>query len=98
MAFKLQLPEDSKIHPVFHISQLRKHVGTRPAQSTLPEVDGVGKITAEPVVVLDHKLGKPGNRAVVYVLIKWSTSCKEEATWELYTDIEQKFPHFDLYA
>ena len=98
VAYKLQLPEDSKIHPVFHISQLRKHVGARPVQSTLPEVDEDGMIAAEPVAVLDRKLGKLGNRAAVYVLIQWSIGSKEEATWELYSDIEQKFPHFDLTA
>lgn len=77
VAYKLQLPEDSKIHPVFHISQLRKHVGARPVQSTLPEVDEVGMIAGEPVTVLDRKLGKLGNRAAVYVLIQWSTGSKE---------------------
>jgi len=69
VAYKLQLPEDSKIHPIFHISQLRKHVGARPIQSTLPEVDEVGMIAAEPVVVLDRKLAKLGNQAAVYMLI-----------------------------
>jgi len=55
-------------------------------------------IEAEPVAVLDRKLGKLGNRAAVYVLIQWSMGSKEEATRELYSDIEPKFPHFDLIA
>jgi len=98
VAYKLQLPADSKIHPVFHISLLRQHVGARPAQSTLPAMDDTGVIAAEPVAILDRRLGKVGNKAVVYLLIQWSTGSREEATWDLYSDIEQKFPDFDLQA
>ena len=50
------------------------------------------------IAVLDRKLGKQGNKVVVYVLIQWSTGSKEDAIWELYLDIEQKFPTFDLSA
>ena len=98
VAYRLQLPLTSKIHPVFYISQLRKHVGPYPLQCTLPELDAQGLIAAEPVAVLDRKLGKKGNHAVVYVLIQWSTGSKEDATWELYTEMEKHLPSFDLSA
>ena len=98
VAYKLQLPEASKIHPVFHISQLRKHIGSKTVHSTLPDMDDAGLIRAEPVAVLDRKLGKQGHKAVVYVLIQWANFSREEASWELYTDIEQRFPSFNLSA
>ena len=58
VAYKLQLPPASKIRPAFHISQLREHVGQQPSQVTLPEIDDQGLLAAEPVAVLDRKLGK----------------------------------------
>jgi len=39
VAYKLQLPSTSKIHLVFYIYQLRKHVGQHPHQATLPEIN-----------------------------------------------------------
>jgi len=44
-------------------------VGARPIQSTLPAIDDTGVIAAVPVAILDRRLGKLGNKAVVYLLI-----------------------------
>ena len=52
----------------------------------------MGLIAAEPVAVLDRRMGKLGNKAVVYVLIQWSTGLKEEATWELTRILSKNSP------
>ena len=99
VAYRLQHPAQAKIHPVFHISLLKKYIGDCPALlGSVPEVDELGLLAAELVAILDRRLGKKGNKAVVYLLIQWSNRPKEEATWELYSDIEAKFPHFNLEA
>ena len=98
VAYKLQLPSTSKIHPVLRVSQLKKHVHCACVQGYMPEMNDDGLIRAEPVAVLDRRLGKQGNHAVVYVLIQWSNTPKEEATWELYSYIEKRFLQFDLQA
>jgi len=60
-------------------------------------VDDHGRLAAEPLAVLDRKLGK-GLCAAIYVLILWSHSPKEDATWDLYSDMEKRSHHFNLEA
>lgn len=98
VAYKLQLPPSARIHPVFHISLLKKHVGNTDVQGILPDVDDFGLLAAEPIAILDRKIGKKGNHAVVYILIHWSNKPKEDSTWELYDDIAVRFPQFNMDA
>jgi len=98
VAYRLQLPEHSQIHPLFHVSQLKKHVGSSHVQGILPRLNEEGKIVVVPVAILDRKLGKVGHRAEVYLLVQWSTGGREDATWELYSEVEKRFPHLDLTA
>ena len=37
MAFKLQLPDTTRIHPMFHVSQLKLAVGLHEVQPKLPK-------------------------------------------------------------
>ena len=79
VAYRLQLPQHSRIHPVFHVPQLKKKIGNKPHQSILLEIDDFGYIAAKLVAVLGRKLGRKGNHALVYVLIQWSNGTKEDA-------------------
>jgi hypothetical protein len=55
-AYQLALPNDSKIHPVFHVSCLNKVIGTKGKTKTrLPELDEEGFISLYPHVVLDQR-------------------------------------------
>ena len=48
MAYKLNLPASSQVHPVFHVSCLKKVIGENlQVQTILPELDEEGKITLE---------------------------------------------------
>lgn len=94
VAYKLQLPSTSEIHPIFYISQLKKHVGAARVQGYMLEVTAEGVIKVESVVVLDRRLGKKDNHGVVFVIIQWA-NCP---TWELYSDIEKRFLNFYLQA
>ncbi|XP_074290920.1 uncharacterized protein LOC141617652 [Silene latifolia] len=98
VAYKLQLPETSKIYPVFHVSQLKKHEGPPPESVNIPELDNLQQLMAEPMAILGRKLAKEGNEATVHLLIQWSNSGPEDATWEPYDEIEKRFPEFNLEA
>ena len=54
MAYKLELPTSSRVHPVFHVSCLKKVIGENiPIQTIFPELDEEGKIILEPEAVME---------------------------------------------
>ncbi|GJY66965.1 retrotransposon-related protein [Tanacetum coccineum] len=70
VAYKLDLPEDSQIHPVFHVSQLKLCKGTNLKMGILPDCGEDGILAVEPEAILDRRMAKLKNRAAVYVLVK----------------------------
>ncbi|GJU12888.1 retrotransposon protein, putative, ty1-copia subclass [Tanacetum coccineum] len=51
-----------------------------------------GLLEPKPMALLDRKLAKKKNAAVVYGLVQWANGSKEDATWELLEDLYVKFP------
>ncbi|GKE98558.1 hypothetical protein Tco_0021909 [Tanacetum coccineum] len=39
---------------------------------------------------------KQENRAMVYGLVQWTNGTEDDATWDLLTDLEKRFPDFDI--
>lgn len=71
VAYKLALPADSLIHPVFHVSQLKPFTPSyTPVFHDLPKLVDFSVRDLKPEAVLDRRLVKKGNRAVPQVLIK----------------------------
>ena len=95
VAYKLQLPFEAKVHPVFHVSQLKKHIGHEPVQQSLPLLDNAGMIAKEPLAVLDRRMVKRRGQACTEVLVQWSNTFPEDATWELLHDLQLQYPHFN---
>lgn len=98
VAYRLELPTYSQIYLVFHVSQLKLCKGTANKMGILPHCGPDGLLSAEPIAILDRKLAKVNNKAVVYVLVKWSNHTDEDATWECYTDLIQRYPEFESHS
>nr|GFA22840.1 gypsy/Ty3 retroelement polyprotein [Tanacetum cinerariifolium] len=90
VAYKLPLPPDSQIHPVFHVSQLKLCKGTNHQVGVLPLCGTDGVLSVELKAIIGRRLGKLNNKPILYVLVKWVNQTEEEATWELYTDLLQR--------
>lgn len=96
IAYKLKLPPGSKIHPVFHVSQLKKKVGNQVVAMIDPPIcNNEGQILVEPMAILDRRMVKKRNKAVTKVLVQWANLSPEEATWEDYGLLRSQFTEFD---
>jgi hypothetical protein len=83
MAYKLELPAYSRVHPVFHVSCLKKVIGDKIlVQTIFPELDEEGKIILEPEVITDTRIHQLRNRSILEYLIKWRKLLDEYSTWE----------------
>lgn len=84
VAYHLNLPPGSAIHPVIHVSQLKKHISRDQVVSpTLPITGPEGNLRIEPQWILARRMIKRNNAAVPPLLIKWSNLKEEDASWEV---------------
>ena len=81
VAYKLQLPEGSPVHLVFHVSFLKKFVGgNNTACINLPPVADDGIVLLEPQHILDTRWVKQENKFNLEHLFQWRHLLVEEAT------------------
>ena len=83
VAYALDIPNKGKIYDVFHVSCLKKKLGsTTHIQIELHMLDDEGKLVLEPKCILEIKTRTLRSRSVNQYLIKWRTLPDDEATWE----------------
>jgi hypothetical protein len=97
VAYKLQLPPESRIHPVFHISVLKPFRGTEaPPHCDLPADSFNNQPLEQPAAVLDQRTIMIQNRPHHQILVKWKGAPADEASWEDLSTFKRCFPTFHL--
>jgi hypothetical protein len=96
VAYQLRLPAGSKVHPVFHVSLLKKAMGEYHVEDNLPELEGEQGMLIEHDEVLARRTVQVQGEKVDQVLIRWKGQVMEEATWEDTLVMKSQFPDFCL--
>ena len=97
VAYRLKLPAASKVHPVFHVSLLKKAVQGVTGDATLPsEIDLATVDQLLPEVVRATRSIVRQGETVQQWLIQWKGRSPEEATWEDTLVMQSQFPDAGL--
>ncbi|MCI19704.1 hypothetical protein A2U01_0040864 [Trifolium medium] len=97
VAYKLALPEESKIHSVFHVSLLKKAIGNYHVQGELPQELAVSPTeVVYPEKVLGSRVIMQAGITVPQSLIQWKNKSLDDVTWEDDAYMKGQFPEFSL--
>ena len=92
VAYRLDLPSNSRIHNVFHCSLLKPHHGpvvTSPIPLPPNAIDHHPLI--EPLNILDSKWSTSISPPSLLVLVQWNGLAPEDTTWEPWHDLRAIF-------
>ncbi|XP_049348176.1 uncharacterized protein LOC125812742 [Solanum verrucosum] len=96
VAYELELPQElSTVHPVFHVSMLRKCIGDPSRITPMEDVHVTEDLTYEevPIAILDRQVKKLRNKEVASVKVLWRNQQVKEVTWEAEEAMKSKYPH-----
>ena len=81
VAYRLTLPTGAKIHPVFHVSLLKRKLGPlQPILATLPKIDNSDQCPLQLEFILQRRVIMRNRQSVIQYLIKWYQLDKKEAS------------------
>ena len=96
VAYELELPvELAAVHPIFHISLLKKCVGDLASVVPLESVAVKDNLFYEevPVEILDCQVRGLRNKEIASVKVLWRSLSVEGATWKAEAATKAKYPH-----
>ncbi|KAK9750069.1 hypothetical protein RND81_02G171000 [Saponaria officinalis] len=96
VSYKLHFPSYSQIHPVFHVSQLKKCYDSSLCAGVLPALFHDSSTPKVPEAIIERQLVKRGRVAATKILVKWLGLPIEDATWMFYNDFIAQFPNSNL--
>jgi hypothetical protein len=96
-AYRLELPEEmSNIHPMFHVSQLRRCLKVLEEKRVPVETIDLQpdlRYQEVPIKILDTVVRRTRTSEVRVCRVQWSRHGVEEATWEREDALKKEFPH-----
>lgn len=96
VAYKLQLPPQATVHPVFHVSQLRRAL--LPGTSVHSELPVYTDELATPMEILQTRWRKRNGAVIEQVQVRWSGAATLGATWEDKAALHSRFPHAEAWG
>ena len=96
VAYKLVVPPElSQIHPVFHVSMLRKYISD-PSYVRQPQtVELCEDLMYEecPVAIVDRQVRQLRTKEIPMVKILWSNHTVEDYTWKTEAAMRDSYPY-----
>lgn len=97
VSYRLTLPLESKVHPVFHVSTLKRFQGDPvQMQAALPPTDVDGRFSLQPAAVVNTRSIRRQRKVIRQCLVQWVALPPSEATWEDVGVLEREFPGLNL--
>ncbi|CAH1412293.1 unnamed protein product [Lactuca virosa] len=96
LAYRLQLPAElSSVHPVFHVSNLKKCLSDENLVIPLDEIEINENLlfVEEPVEIMDGEVKRTKQSRIPIVKVRWNAKRGPEFTWEREDQMKQKYPH-----
>jgi len=84
MTCKLELPTSSRVHPVFHVSCLKKVISGKllKVQTILPKIYEEGNIILDYKEIIETRIWKLRNCSISEYHIRWKNLPTKDFTWE----------------
>ncbi|WMV45169.1 hypothetical protein MTR67_038554 [Solanum verrucosum] len=99
VAYDLELPQElAAVHPVFHISMLKKCMGDLSLIIPIEDIGIKDSLSYEEILVqiLDRQVRKLRTKEVASVKVLWRNQFVKEATWEAEEDMKKRYSHLFL--
>jgi hypothetical protein len=97
VAYRLELPPNlSRVHDVFHVSQVKKCLRVPEEQAPLEglEVQDDLSYTEHPVKILETSERVTRNKKIKMCRVQWSHHTEDEATWEREDELRKIYTDF----
>ncbi|XP_055803392.1 uncharacterized protein LOC129872424 [Solanum dulcamara] len=94
VAYALDLPADlEEVHPVFHVSMLRKCVGDPSRLHPINEIHVTEELAYEeqPIAILDRQIRRLRTKNVASVKVLWQNRNREKMTWKAEEDMRHRY-------